>query len=80
MKRSKLTALIIVIILSVCLSAGCGSPNHETFTQARIFQEGRDMWETDVKSWTQYGDMIQIETKAGLIILVDKSNVILTNK
>jgi hypothetical protein len=77
-------ALIMLTLLVIILMPGCTqkeSIDTSLFTKARIkIYANEKLYDIDVKSWKYYGDMIQIESVDGKIFLIDKSNVVLTNR
>jgi len=74
--------MLSIIFICILLLTGCSnkSIDKSLFIKAKINQGGNSTWEVKVKSWEDFGEQIQIETDTGIIILVDKSNVILFNK
>lgn len=84
MKRTiKVIAVVLILILLACSLTACGNERifdlNYTFHYAYI--NGPSGWkEFEIVRWSNYedGDMVQVETKAGNIVLGHANTIIIT--
>lgn len=74
----KIIIIAALIVLSA-FAAGCSNNSridYSQYTSARIDQGTAPYWEVPISACKDYGSQVQITTKTGFVILVDKTRVI----
>ena len=84
MKKSTRVALILVLMMALCLLAGCGNmqvlDTTFTFDKAIIELANGEIVSGEVQSWKDYeGDQLQVKI-GGKTYLVHSSNVVLISE